>query len=343
VMHRCMAVLAITKSAFAYAIQKEAKPAALVASAHNNSLRAARVNSSIVPDLDPTSHKTFFGKDYPDDLRPGVTGHHSLKEFDHPYPAMQDTDDYENDYVKDENSDGGEWKAQMDYDSLRNKVRKEKREADAAKKKAEKEQQELDEARRAEEEARRKALEAQKRASEAAKRADEAGKKVQDLGGKKGSKDGSIEDAIRQVEKESEDLEKCKEELEKARQRLKKLMEEREKAEKTKTEAEETEKPAREEQKKNNIQDMDYKQRIAKEQVEKRAAEKAYEQQMKELEDAEAELEQSQKRLRKYRKDGTDDDGGVYEKKDKPKSAASTVFVILPVLTSLLSTTAAWA
>merc|ERR1719297_561966 len=75
----------------------------------------------ISPKLDPESDKVFFGHDYPDNLR----GKGKLKpEFGHPYPAVQDTNEFDRDYVKDENNDGGEWKAQMEYDLLRTKLSK---------------------------------------------------------------------------------------------------------------------------------------------------------------------------------------------------------------------------
>merc|ERR1711953_950323 len=94
------------------------------------------------------SDKEFFGPpfpaDYPDDTRPKTN---MSKDFTHPYPDVQASTAYDEDFVKDENSDNGEWKAQADYDLLRAKVRKE----DADVKKAEEHQaekkKEFDEAR----------------------------------------------------------------------------------------------------------------------------------------------------------------------------------------------------
>merc|ERR1719498_1037213 len=57
-------------------------------------------------------------KGYPEDEK-----YHSVKtKFDHPYPVVQESRDYDKDYVKDENNDNGEWKAQMEYDRLRAKI-----------------------------------------------------------------------------------------------------------------------------------------------------------------------------------------------------------------------------
>merc|ERR1719215_648144 len=81
---------------------------------------APRVNIS--PELHPESHKTFFDKDYPDDHRGGV-GHAFPNEL---YPRLQGSNKYDEDYVKDENDDSGEWKAQHEYDELRAKLQREK-------------------------------------------------------------------------------------------------------------------------------------------------------------------------------------------------------------------------
>merc|ERR1719478_1833916 len=75
-------------------------------------------------------------KDYPFDKR-SITDEHYV--FDHPYPAVQDSGDFDRDFVKDENSDGGLWDAQMRYDTLRAKIIKEKAKMEKLKKKMEKE------------------------------------------------------------------------------------------------------------------------------------------------------------------------------------------------------------
>jgi len=67
-------------------------------------------NAHIAPSLAPESSKKFFGKDYPGDHHPVADEHYY---FDHPYPAVQDSGDFDKDFVKDENGDSGEWKAQI--------------------------------------------------------------------------------------------------------------------------------------------------------------------------------------------------------------------------------------
>merc|ERR1719321_2451957 len=104
----------------------------------------------INPELDPTSDKKFFSKDYPDDRRPPIYSHeHKL--MDYPYPTVQDSDRYDKDYVKDENDDGGYWKAQMEYDAMKNKLAKEQREYKEALAKAAREKAEMEKAKAAHE------------------------------------------------------------------------------------------------------------------------------------------------------------------------------------------------
>merc|ERR1719221_1985201 len=90
-----------------------------------------REEPQVSPELEPKSSHMFFRNDYPHDLRPPVNSDFN---FGHPYPLVQDTDQYDKDYIKDENADNGEWQAQMEYDILRNKVFKAQADADRAKK-----------------------------------------------------------------------------------------------------------------------------------------------------------------------------------------------------------------
>merc|ERR1711865_248652 len=66
--------------------------------------------------------------------------------FKHPYPVVQDREDFDRDFVNDENSDNGSWKAQMEYDRLRHKLLKEKGEVAKAKAAKDKAEHELEEA-----------------------------------------------------------------------------------------------------------------------------------------------------------------------------------------------------
>merc|ERR1719359_1183911 len=86
---------------------------------------SSKADAAISPTLEPKSDKKFFGKDYPQDARPKVDVLH----FKHPYPVVQDTDEFDKDFVKDENADNGEWAAQMEYDRLRHKLTELKKKA----------------------------------------------------------------------------------------------------------------------------------------------------------------------------------------------------------------------
>eukprot|EP00927_Polykrikos_kofoidii_P049509 TRINITY_DN4355_c0_g1_i1.p1 TRINITY_DN4355_c0_g1~~TRINITY_DN4355_c0_g1_i1.p1 ORF type:complete len:378 (+),score=122.68 TRINITY_DN4355_c0_g1_i1:92-1135(+) len=81
----------------------------------------ASINTRISPALSPVSDGRFFGKDYPHDGNPkaGDLG------FKYPFPKVQDSSTFDEDFVKDENNDGGEWAAQSKYDKLRKKLRDE--------------------------------------------------------------------------------------------------------------------------------------------------------------------------------------------------------------------------
>merc|ERR1711879_854543 len=82
----------------------------------------------IHPTLQPESSKKFFEKDYGHDKAPERNGLH----FNHPYPAVQDTAEYDSDFVKDQNSDNGEFKAQTNYDRIRAQLEKQLKESEKA-------------------------------------------------------------------------------------------------------------------------------------------------------------------------------------------------------------------
>merc|ERR1719265_2799009 len=100
----------------------------------------------ISPRLDPKSDKKFFGPpfpaDYPDDYQ--LKNTHLSKNFKHPYPVVQESNVFDTDYVKDENGDNGEWKAQYEYDQTRMKLRKEKKDVDEVAKKVHEQEEEHD-------------------------------------------------------------------------------------------------------------------------------------------------------------------------------------------------------
>lgn len=184
----------------------------------------------VSPELEPKSSHMFFRNDYPHDLKPPVNSDFN---FNHPYPLVQDTDQYDKDYIKDENADNGEWQAQMEYDILRNKVFKAQADADRAKKF-------LDKQLAAKTAAERKVAEAESKAKAAKDKADMAEKaktdadnavKEIDEAGKKADADSSgneVKDAQDKLAKEIDDFKECEERLAKAKEHLKKVMAEKE-------------------------------------------------------------------------------------------------------------------
>jgi len=193
----------------------------------------------ISPEVPGSSNK-FFKKDYPFDKRPVADPFH----FHHPYPVVQDGGDFDRDFVKDENSDNGSWKAQETYDRLRVKLGKEKKAmAKAFGKKQDEEKNLKDAMTRHEKEARdrenaRKNADRIRRAEEKRLReedAAEAKKGSKKDSGKKGpavqkpktkavSQDMDV--STGETEKAMRNLEDCKKQLAKARQELKDLMKE---------------------------------------------------------------------------------------------------------------------
>jgi len=97
----------------------------------------------VSPEVDQ-SGKKFFNKNYPSDLSPK-----SDHPFNGPYPSVQSKSKFHNDFTSDDNGDAGEWKAQVEYDALRQKLKKDK---DAAEKAFAKKQEELKELEKAREE-----------------------------------------------------------------------------------------------------------------------------------------------------------------------------------------------
>jgi len=238
----------------------------------------------ITPELEHQSSKKF-DQDFPLDKRAAVDEHYK---FGHPYPAVQDSNDFDSDFVKDENSDGGVWDAQMKYDLLRAKIQKAK--AKLAKLKTQMET-EYEEWMRAKKDAADldAALEKARKEAELARNAAEAAsKRVNDLEGHS-QKDGTgvggaIGEAIGDVKKEMEDLQKCKEALAKARERLSKVLKakEDEKAVEETKEKEEAAKKVEEKEKqentkedpKTNKQDEEQKKEAHKEEEKKKKAQK---------------------------------------------------------------------
>lgn len=284
------------------------------------------------PQLDPKSDTKFFGKDYPHDKSPSASG---LK-FDHPYPHVQDSGDFEKDYVKDENGDSGAWKSQMEYDTLRGKLRQEKKNAQEALAEEKKQQEELDKVIREKEEAYQKIEDTKDKADkiekeqEAAEHASEEAKKKQpDLPA----------DAADDTQKAITNLEDCKEQLRKARSELSALLSglaDAKKAEEAK------EKLVDERGESVTVAENAVKaaeKKVSQEDTELQSAEQDYEAQKEKTDKLQADLKAAAKKVQAYRQKA-DADGGVYPSESAAPALASPLLGSL--LVALLTLLASW-
>jgi len=254
----------------------------------------------IHPELSPVSDKKFFKDDYPSDLRPDAAKHH----FDHPFPTIQDSSHFDKDYVRDENDDGGEWAVQTEYDTLRNKLRREKEDVQRALKKLQEEEAELKDKMSKEElaEQKAKALEA-----EAARIRRDAGIADTDAN----VTNGEVGAAAGVVEKEVNDLEKCRKELAKVRAQLKKLLEERDQRDATSADLAAKQKAIDDQEVDAEAEEGKLEEEVGKEEGDHREALKSLEEEKKDVVELEAKIEKAAQKLRKFRHD-VDKDGGVY-------------------------------
>lgn len=272
----------------------------------------SRMPAFIEPPLDPKSDKKFFKKDYPDDEKPRINEHYV---FDHPYPLVQDPEDFDKDYVKDENGDNGQWKAQMTYDTLRTKVMEEEKKLITAEHDVDEHLHELEDAKKGRKKAVEEADKAEAASRRARREAKKAARKVDDLAGEDNS-GGAVADGVAKVEKEMKDLEDCKKQLAESRDRLKKLMkeqaaqeeaiakEEKIASEKLKQEEREaaTEAAADERKREAHLKKQDIlRKQLAKEEAERKAALKSYEEELTDVKEAEDDLARAAERLRSFR------------------------------------------
>jgi len=295
--------------------------ASIAACVFNLALGSAHLR--INPELDPTSDHKFFKKDYPDDSRP-----EPYHQFGHPYPTIQDSDRYDKDYVKDENDDGGYWKAQMEYDALQNKLAKEKAELAKAIAKAAQEKKEMDKAYQDWLDAQRKAKEATIKEKAADSKHDTAHADLEQL-----KKD--IANSADKVEEEVKDLEDCKNKLIEAKAKLKKLMGHQAEAEKKEAERQSHEDNLEVIEKEKEKIEAEKEKSVVEEKKEHEVAASKVAKEKEDVRIAEEELRIAYEKLKKWRR--ADPDGGVYEVK-KSGATYAGVKLAFPVLLAALVT-----
>lgn len=260
---------------------------------------AERLQSRIVPELEPVSDEKFMKKDLPDDRRPRV-----YHRFEYPYPVVQDSEEYDSDYVEDKNDDGGYWSAQMKYDALKNKLTKQVDQLKAALRDVQRNKAIMDKAFQRERDAEQAALKAEAAEKDADKHHDDATGTLKDA--KKG-----VDGAADGVDDKTMTLEECKKQLEEARQKLKDLLAQKDgdaknlaDLEKAEAEAEAGEVGAEKDEEEAEKSVEEEKQDVVK-------AEAAYKKELADVKVAEDNLSKQAVVLRKFRH--ADPDGGVYE------------------------------
>lgn len=325
------------------------------------SVRGQPDNSVLSPPV-KTSSKKFFDKDYTWDKRPAVDVLH----FKHPYPVVQDSDDFDRDFVKDENKDNGEFLAQTEYDRLRHKLAKEKAKVTKATESMKKAEKEVEDVMRREASAKEreqiriqeKKEEMEKEQKEKEQKEEEERTNGQTVGGnttedeKKGegrkyvvpeskspggiASPGEVEIATGDSEKAMDKLEECKEQLKKAQDKLKNLMKELQEAKK---QQEETQAALNGEEERLKIVEAEQTAAHAAAQKEYKEyidAKEAYDKQQYLVLKMQADIEAAARKVRAVR-DAEDKGGGVYStprNKATHRSVASPLTFILSVWTT---------
>lgn len=302
---------------------------------------ATKESSAISPTLKPKSDKKFFDKDYPWDKRPKVDVFH----FKHPYPVVQDSSEFDSDFVKDENSDNGSWKAQTEYDRLRHKLAKEKADVAKALEAKKKAEEELHDAVKKE-----KDQEEKKKKVEKEKEEEEKKKKVAEKESGSGTEEekqtvkkavpakipggvtspGEVKVAAGETEKAMDALDECKKQLAEAREKLKKLMKELEEAKKRQEETQAALDAALERLEKLEGGKAAVEGRMNKEYQEYLDAKKDYEKQQAKVAQMEADIKAAAAKVKAFR-DAEDKNGGVY-----PTQQSGAVQRSITPLTSLM-------
>jgi len=200
----------------------------------NSKATLANDPHAINPPLkDVASDKKFFGPpfpaDYPDDKRPAVDKAmlDKLRSPKQAYPALQSKEDYDADYVKDENSDKGAWQAQFEYDNLRRKLNGENDAEKRAQDEADRRGRDADGAQSDADAAAKKVRDAQKDVDDATHGEDDA-KKASDFDGppsheKLEELKKAVKDAEEKYEQQKKAFAQCEAELEAAKKEVEDL------------------------------------------------------------------------------------------------------------------------
>lgn len=286
---------------------------------------ALSVLTRISPELDPESHKEFFDKDYPHDQTPMVSERFTFK---HPYPLVQDSSSFEADFVKDENADGGEWKAQMVYDNIRHRLNKLYNEAGVLKKTAQEAGETAAQAKSTAEAAEDDAHEKEAEVAKAESAHDAVQKEVDTLKANRSQEESDLS-------KEEKSFEDCRKELEVAKEKLKELVKEKESLEGTIADANDSTSVSSARAVNASVARDSVHKRIEVQQKILAEAERSYNEAKAREEDLQSKMSEAAENLRRVR---SPTDGHHHKKKDIESSAnQATVFMsLLLVVGSIL-------
>lgn len=148
--------------------------------------------------------KNFTGQDLFNDTQPAVRKEEKLE---HPFPAAQPDD---HDFVEDDNSDNGEWDAQLAYDGVRSRMRAAEKAVAAAQEDERHERALMDAAAKEFNNASATYNSSVEAKSKAYKEWVEVMDTLKNLGGDAATPDSRISEGIADLDKESEDYVECK-------------------------------------------------------------------------------------------------------------------------------------
>lgn len=278
--------------------------------------------------------KPFFSKDYPADS-PRKSVDHGFEVGS--YPHIQDSSEFGKDFVKDENGDNGEWKAQSEYDRLRAKMMREQQDVAAAREKVAEEEKAM-------RHLNREAVAAAKRAADAAAKAKEEKAKVGDVAEEEKEEASRADSAKEALAKAQLNFEGCKQRLEEAQAAMKLAQENdadqgRKRSDgqaKARTRADEAQKAAAAAEAESANSDTKLR-HVSKARGRHQDATAAYERELSDVERAKDELAKAARELCKYRKGSEAQcmEAQAKEDKEDEKSgaiAATTAPVLLIAL-----------
>jgi len=281
--------------------------------------------------------------------------------FDYPYPAPQEDSSFDNDFVKDDNADMGEWAAQMEYDRLRSMIKRSEKNLPKLKENREraeaKYQDAVGEAAKVDKEVKEGEPPAEIQAEVEEVEAEEEEKDA-DVVIKEETVDVDVPEEVEMqevplpvlpkmpekpevvisskgVDEAVSHLKECEAKVVEAKDNLLKLLKDREALVKAKQEADATAATAEEESAaaKKAFEELEPKIKEANEVYEK--ADAQYKKEVNDVEKLKSSLENSETIIKQMRGQAADSEGGI--KSGAPKSVSSMLCVLAVAFVTLLS------